>query len=55
MRCVVYFNLWTLLRTLVMCLWLLSDKCHDDVIWWAHDVMDDVMDDVMIMSWMMSW
>ena len=37
-------HLWTLVETLVKCICILSDKCHDDVIWWAH-----------MMSWMMSW
>ena len=58
-------HLWTLVRTLVKCICLLSDKFHDDVIddvmLWADDIMvilccgpNDVMDDVMVMSCMMS-
>ena len=40
-------HLWTLVGTLVKCICILSDKCHDDVI-------DDVMDDVMWWDHMMS-
>ena len=44
--------LWTLVETLVKCICILSDKCHNDVI---DDVMwYDVMDDIMVMSCMMS-
>ena len=45
-------HLWALVGTLVKCIFILSDKCHDGII-------DDVMDDVLwwdhMMSWMMSW
>ena len=47
-------HLWTLIGTLVKCICILSDKCHDDVIDDVmDDVMGDVMDDVMVMSCMM--
>ena len=64
-------HLWTLVGTLVKCICILIDKCHDDVIWWDHMMScmmswwchawcygwchGDVMNDVMVMSWMMSW
>ena len=43
-------QLWTLVRTLVKCICLQNDKCHDDVV---NDVMVMSCGGLM-MSWMMS-